>query len=599
MIEVSTAKAISAAILSPLIQIALSGAKQIGVKGFQKWEQASHHSKIQKKIASIENLKTFWSADKLVSLTDFYYPSKILIDDMSRTCQLLTELPRGNLIIEGIVGQGKSIYLRHLATSEIRSNQAKTFPIFIEFRTLSKNNTLDLAIKKYLDEIHINGYDDDTFDYVMSSGNFVLLLDAFDEIEETVTKEVFTLVEHFAEKYEKLKIIITSRPSAQIQKSAKFEVIKLAPLREVDYTPFLQKLGLPASLIAELKVSIKNSPSKVSELITTPLMLTLVVRAYRSVKEIPENLPDFFEVLFKCVFSGHDNAKPYIKRTHSTDLSEKKLQELFETFCFVCLRNKTARSLSTVVFDQYFSKALQIQGNIDCDAEDFRNDMHRVACLILPDGYETWVFLHKSILEYYAASFIRRSNEDFVKRFYEHARKETLAWIEVLTFLQYIDEYRFNKYFLVEEIDQVLRELKFVENCVNCEEVLDYYENLGQKFSMGMDFDNESGVTFVSMDAGRIKFCTRNTAHKPFFAYVQSITEDGMRVADEDFRDFLKKGANSDGSVRLDARQVVKLFGERNLILELKTYFSRLKSKREEVAKLLAINDSRCDILDL
>ena len=94
------------------------------------------HQKIQKKISSIESLKTFWSQDKLVALHEFYYPPRIQIANETKHYQFLSELPDGNLIIEGIVGQGKSIYLRHLATSEIRSNQSKFFPIFIEFRTL-------------------------------------------------------------------------------------------------------------------------------------------------------------------------------------------------------------------------------------------------------------------------------------------------------------------------------------------------------------------------------------------------------------------------------------------------------------------------------
>jgi hypothetical protein len=82
MIDPVTTKAISSILLAPVIGAAVSGAKKLGVKGLQKWEQTKYHGKIQKKIASIETLKTFWSADKLVSLLDFYYPSKVDIDGL-------------------------------------------------------------------------------------------------------------------------------------------------------------------------------------------------------------------------------------------------------------------------------------------------------------------------------------------------------------------------------------------------------------------------------------------------------------------------------------------------------------------------------------
>jgi len=598
MIETIAAKAITTAILSPVISQVISGAKQIGAKGFQKWEQTKFHAKIQKKVASIESLKTFWSADKLVSLTDFYYPSKITVDGRNRHCQLLSELPVGNLIIEGIVGQGKSIYLRHLATSEIRSNQSKKFPIFIEFRTLSEKTTLDQAIRKYLDEVNIDGFLEDTFDYVMGSGNFVLLLDAFDEIEEDITKDTYLQIEHYTEKYENLKIIITSRPSAEIQKSPKFSIVQLSPLGETDYSPFLSKLGLPAQLIAELKNSIKNSPSKISQLITTPLMLTLVVRAYRSVKEIPENLPDFFEVLFKCVFSGHDNAKPYIKRTHSTDLSEKKLQELFETFCFVCLKNKITRSLSTSIFDLHFDAAIKLQGNIACEAASFRNDMHKVACLILPDGFESWVFLHKSIMEYYAASFIRRSNEGFAIKFYNFVMLGIAPWMEVLTFLQYIDEYRFNKYFLLNEINLSLDEMTFIDDCIDSDEVVKYLEKIRQEFSLEIDFTDSITVKSVTVGGRVIRFCTKYSFHDPIFNFFRRVVEDGMQVADENFYTFLKNGVDSNKHVSLSLKQALKLFGDKDLILDFKILTRKLNEKRIDAIRNIELNESRCDFLE-
>lgn len=599
MIETIAAKTITTAILSPIINQVILGAKQFGAKGLQKWEQSKFHAKIQKKIASIENLKTFWSADKLVSLTDFYYPSKIDIDGNNRHCQLLSELPEGNLIIEGIVGQGKSIYLRHLATSEIRSNQSKGFPIFIEFRTLSEKINLDQAIRRYLDEVNINGYLEDTFEYVMSSGNFVLLLDAFDEIEEGIIKDTYLQIEHYAEKYENLKIIITSRPSAEIQKSSKFSVVKLSPLGEADYTPFLSKLGLPATLIAEIKRSIKNSPSKISQLITTPLMLTLVVRAYRSVNEIPENLPDFFEVLFKCVFSGHDNAKPYIKRTHSTELSEKKLQELFETFCFVCLKNKTTRSLSTSVFDQYFDAAMKLQGNITCESSSFRSDMHKVACLILPDGFETWVFLHKSIMEYYAASFIRRSNESFAIKFYKFAMQGIVPWMEVLTFLQYIDEYRFNKYFLLEEINKTLAETNFIDDCIDSDEVVEYLEKIGQEFTMEIDFTDSLFVKSVTLGGGVIRFCTKNSFQDLLIHFFRRVLEDDMKVVDEDFCELLKNGTDSNKHISLNLKQALKLFGDKGLISDFRILIAKLNKNRVDVTSNIELNESRCDFLEL
>ena len=593
-----TIKVISTVILGPIVNSISAGAKKAGIKGIEKWEQTKFHTKVQKKISSIESLKTFWSADKLVMLHDFYYPSKIVTEKGSRHYQLLPDLPEGNLIIEGIVGQGKSIYLRHLATSEIRSNQSNNFPIFIEFRTLTKEITLENSIKSYLDDININGYDESTFEYVMSSGKFVLLLDAFDEIDDDVTKDTYLQIDRYTEKYDNLKIIITSRPSAEIQKSSRFKKLRLAPLTESDYTPFLSKLGLSSVFIGELKSAIKNSPSKISELITTPLMLTLVVLAYWSVKEIPENLPDFFEVLFKCVFSGHDNAKPYINRTLATNLSEKKLQELFEVFCFVCIKNKTTRSLSTANFDKYFDLAKTLLNGSACEAEDFRHDMNKVACLILPDGFDTWVFLHKSVLEYYAASFVKKSSENFAMKFYEYAMRDPQPWMEVLTFLNYIDEYRFKKYYLLEELKTVLLELDKLDDGFSPSSLVAYFNFIGFNFSMTLEITDHIEATIGSFGSKKPRFSTWNTSHKPFLSFFRVITNSAGVAFDSEYCEFLKKSLPADNRVTLDLQQSLKLFGDTEFRNDFKVFVDQLRNKQVSALEHIKLHESRCSFLD-
>lgn len=598
MIEPAVAKVITTTILAPTIKLIIQGAKQIGVSGFSKWEKSTYHAKIQRKVSSIESLKTFWSADKLVNLTDFYYPSKIELDETKKHCQLISDLPDGNLIIEGIVGQGKSIFLRHLATSEIRSNQANNFPIFIEFRTLSKKIDLELAIKNYLEEVNIDGFDDETFSYVMNSGKFILFLDAFDEIEEDLTKDAFLQIERYAELYENLRILITSRPSAEIQKSSKFKTIKLAALSETDYTPFLMKLGLSAIFTAEIKNSIKNSPSKVSQLIRTPLMLTLVVRAYRSVNEIPENLPDFFEVLFKCVFSGHDKAKPYIKRTLATKLSEKKLQELFEAFCFICIRDKITRSLSTAQFDTCFGLAQKKIDNGECESCDFREDMHKVACLILPDGFENWVFLHKSVMEYYAASFIKSSSENFAIKFYNYALRDAAPWMEVLTFLKYIDEYRFNKHYLLIELDAAIEDFNFLNSEITTVTFLSHLENLNLSLNLSLDINDTSNGVSVGVGSGRPRFCYRGEINVPLFNFIRRIAHEDLKIVDTDFLDFLKLSQSGSGRIGLDLRQATKLFGDGDLLVDYKKILARLNAKKSSAISVVELHESRCDMIE-
>ena len=599
MIELASLKPLTTAILLPIIKNIFELGRKAGIKGINKWNETKYHARIQRKISSIETLKTFWSADKEINLTDFYYPSKIEINGGQIHCQYLSDLPTGNLIFEGIVGQGKSIYLRHLATSDIRSNQADKFPIFIEFRTLNNKINLENAIRKYLEEINIDAYDSDTFEFIMHSGKFILLLDAFDEIEDHLVKSVYQEIDHFLEKYGTLRIVITSRPSAEIQKSSKFKIIKIASLKEADYTPFLSKLGLTAIFISEIKHSIKNSPSNISELITTPLMLTLVVIAYRSANKIPENLPEFFDILFRCVFSGHDNAKPTFRRTYASGISENKLQELFEAFCFVCLHNKITRSLNTSQFDSFFLTANTLIETSKCESANFRMDMNRVACLILPDGYENWVFLHKSVMEYYAASFIKKSNESFAEKFYAFSINDPQNWMEVLTFLNYIDDFRFNKYYLLNEIEIVNKQYCFLDNSDCKTELINNLESQNFNFNIYLEYSEKQSckyrITSARHDSLTPRYCYRNISSDIFSNFLHSIFDDEVLDSDH-FIEFMSYRADANGKVVINIRETINLYGHEKLANNFRIMLQKLEKKKDQALNNLNIHELRSSL---
>jgi hypothetical protein len=54
--------------------------------------------------------------------------------------------------------------------------------------------------------------------------------------------------------------------------------------------------------------------------------------------------------------------------------------------------------------------------NVELDG--FRHDIVHVTCLMQEEGYDIH-FLHKSVLEFFAASFITSRTETQAKRFYE------------------------------------------------------------------------------------------------------------------------------------------------------------------------------------
>ncbi len=185
-------------------------------------------------------------------------------------------------------------------------------------------------------------------------------------------------------------------------------------------------------------------------------MLTLVVFVYQSEKQIPADLPEFFDRLFYTVFTRHDKLKAAFEREHHSGLSERKLQALFEAFCFMCLQLGTSRTLNLLQFTEAFELAQDYVEGSSCKESAFRKDITKVACLMLEEGVGDTTFLHKSIAEYHAAAFVSNSDDAFASRFYEEASTSWSHWRECLRFLQSIDPYRFSKYFAIGNLKQAI-----------------------------------------------------------------------------------------------------------------------------------------------
>jgi hypothetical protein len=303
------------------------------------------------------------------------------------------------------------------------------------------------------------GFDvnDALFDYYAESGKLVLLLDGFDELIEDQVVPVITQLENWAERYPTFQVIVSSRPGGEIQKSPHFSVVRLAPLGGDDHKPFLTKIGVRGKQLTNLLAAVDQSPSQVKEFLNTPLLLTLLTIVYQTDGTIPSELPEFFQVLFATVFSKHDGTKPGFKRPRRTELNDRSLQLLFESFCFSVLRRNYGVTLDEEQFVLAFEDATKFRPEHCCTHDAFRHDLVKVACLLLEDGYKL-AFAHKSLLEYFCASFIGHATEKQAESIYSQINLQQ-QWRPTLQYASYIDKYKFSKYFAIPKLQQTFDDL--------------------------------------------------------------------------------------------------------------------------------------------
>jgi len=331
-------------------------------------------------------------------------------------------------------------------------------PLFVELRRVRDDLSVHGLLLETLQKYKLP-HTEAAWDFLANSGKFVVLMDAFDEIDPALAGRAVADIEKLCEMYgETLQIIVTSRPDADIQRSPRFRVCKLAPLRSEDHLPFLNKICSEKDQAESLNKVLKSSSTEIRGLLTTPLMMTLLVILYKSLQTVPDTVPKFYEELFDVLFYRHDHSKPGFRRKRFTQLDDTKIKKLFSAFCFY-VRLEGLGVLSSEQLHICVDRANKAC-NESIDPDKFKDELIKTVCLMQQDGFE-YAFIHKSVTQYYAASFVRSSSEDFAEKFYSLSAKPGQVWELELRFLSQIDTYKYTKYYEIPLLKNIADKLGY------------------------------------------------------------------------------------------------------------------------------------------
>jgi hypothetical protein len=399
-----------------------------------------------KKLVSLANVKTLWQIDKSIPISDFFVLPRASYLGKEFDLGYLKNLPASsNIVIEGVLGQGKSILLRHLAVSSIAEEYV---PIFITAHSLNPALSIAEHIRLALSDLASREITLEESTALLRSGFFIVFIDGFDEITPARESTVITEIQRLTGIFESnLRIIVSSRPDNAIQKCPEFVVVKLTRLREDRRNELIHKLMEETQQSKGLVAAVQRaSNSFKSELLSTPLMVVVLVIVYKYELRVPETFSEFFEHLFEILLIRHDSTKPGFSRARKTKLGITDFRRLFEAFCFASNKQQLPAEMArSEVIGALTAGSEAVDLQIDPDA--YLDDVERVTCLLVYEGLK-FHFIHKAIQNFFSAQYIRSCSEDAVKEFYEEVglSMEWVEWAPELAFLRRIDGARFNKY---------------------------------------------------------------------------------------------------------------------------------------------------------
>lgn len=360
-------------------------------------------------------------------LDEFYIPLKIVRVDKRKhfdkktstdSCKALFTKTKYVTLI-GSAGSGKSTLVKYLYTNCI--DQGFKIPIKIELRYL---NDYKKGITNYIfDEIFKYqkiGVSTNIVERLLDSGNFIFFFDGYDELNSTIKELTTSEIDNFVKRYNENNYLITSRPYTNIDLMPLFTNYHVCDLEEGEIAAFVKKqLPSDENEIAEKIIKTINKKENIGyrTFLSNPLLLSMFILTFQSYADIPQKRSDFYDQVFDTLFSVHDSmSKLAYVREKQSGLNKEQFEEVLRLFSFLSFFDEK------FLFPQnYLEEKLNIikskKKSILFDNTKIITDLQIAIGILNLEGLD-YTFPHRSLQEYFAASYIEHLSPHNKKTIY-------------------------------------------------------------------------------------------------------------------------------------------------------------------------------------
>ena len=299
-------------------------------------------------------------------------------------------------------GMGKSTFVKHIALSIYQKSD--TIPIIYNLRQYDNDEDIVISLCRELDDFEYH-FSKEVFIKLILRGKFFIILDAFDEVDNSIQKAVGLAIEELSLKCGFSRILLTSRPQNYVPSLKSGDLYEFAKLTPKQAASMVRRYDKIANLTFGEKL-IDQFYLVPNELLGNPLLVALLYRTFAVNGRIEGRITNFFDDTYKALFEGHDLTKPGFTRTRESCLSVDDFRKLLQAHSYYSV---IKQQFSWIGEDYVISTIEESCELCQQDAAQSRfifNDLLCAVPLLIRDGNEIR-YIHKTIQEFFAAGFIK------------------------------------------------------------------------------------------------------------------------------------------------------------------------------------------------
>ncbi len=352
-------------------------------------------------------------------------------------------------VILGQPGAGKSTSLKKVSELVFGENTKTeySFPILLRFRDLidveSTTPILDHITSIIPFEFRFNENRDRTFSHgtkqVQETAVFeflnhvrpILILDGFDELKDSMTKStVLKELQRFSRKLNQSKLIVSCRTGEFNHELSFSNTFEIAPLTDDQIELFVTKWLKDENKTEDFLNKVKNSPF--SDTSIKPLSLAHLCAIYERIGTIPDQPKEVYRKVVNLLVEEWDEQRLVIRESAFGGFQSNKKFEFLCHLAFYLTTTFKASTFNILQFEEAY-RSLCADHNLPIEHSSLVvKELESHTGLFIESGYKRFDFVHKSIQEFLAASYIVKLPSPIsVKNYFESLGAELAIAVSI------------------------------------------------------------------------------------------------------------------------------------------------------------------------